>query len=1249
MANRQIKAPGVEIREHDLSGYTTTNLGTGCLITGFAQKGEDLAPIQITNRSSWLLNFGAPTNEAEEYFYNAGMEVLNQQGFLYAARIPYSNDMAGIYAASKFTISKNQALYRLDEDEGMFYYDELNEDGERKYVEDEEEQPGTPIGRFIKNYRSLKDLGINHLQLIAPAGQDFISNDLVDEYETGESKPNSNVIYLVDKTRAVYTRAPEVADKQENRDSRYCIGIVPVITTMCNTAYFQRKSTGVEADVPELYQPVRSLKTITFPAGAASAAEYQPTKFSDGDLHTSLLTDGTQFGTSVSEQAATIAQSCLVNGNLVDGKLKPFICNDVCVVVFKAFVSTEDGKIDFTPVETWVGSLDPNGRDEKGRTTYIDTIINNNSEYIYCFSNLENPQQVLNPDHGFVAGSDSEYDQIKSELESDREFQASSLFSAYAARMLGFGDEWSEESSDGQLAGLAAPRDFIYEVIGKDDDKGMSDLAKKTMASLLQFYDQDAKKPVCRVDELKYGGSFDFAKIAEDETLVPSDVNKEAIEKIEGYFKVSDKFITSTPTAIYRIQKMSTDKGSTDKHDAMGKVDFSWLDKNLEFGEWTIEAYDYSLKMGKTQGLEDEEESLSDFKQVNVGKMPLGELTILNSTDYLRAIYDFENLVDVQTLADEVADTPARFDPSEENLYNTPEWAKARQLAIQSLIINSIEKSGRFKARLRYLKKAKINIDKLDKNFGFTQAEQPTEGESAQNAWLANKTVGKKYINDLYKSYKDIGVLAGITFNEPDEKATSSEESTSKAGKSALLSSSKKDELETKLDDIINIDTAPTASSRKVKSTKMASRLGNEYDENIELIKKYITLKIYLNSQYNARLADFLAAVLSIINGCCYAQQRYVETKRNTDDASIMLGFYPEMAEPIITYTTIAQSLNKILDTMSNIHESDIDVVCDAGVSNIAQFVKQVYDPSADDGEDVGGIYQPVKYSNFFKFNKNTDLSYWKTIIYKYDTFCKFRGDCMFVADGPRGMVLIGNKQVVRKTKKDTSIDLNILPYLSKIAGFNTSFGAGYLNWYRTISDYTGDTLWVPPSIKAMGTYILTDKQYNWWDAPAGMRRGVINMVETSFNPNKVQAGEIYDTNWNYAIHYLNDGIIQEGQKTFQTRQSALDRVNVRRLIGRIKRYVYFASRQFLYEPHTQATREKYIRTITPFFQDLVNKGGLYAYKLICDESLNTPEVIDRNELRVKIGLKPTKTIEFIIIDLCTLNTGASWTEMDAV
>ena len=612
MSARTIKAPGIEIVEHYLSGYTTTNLGTGCLITGFAQKGEDLEPIQITNRSAWLLNFGAPTNEAEEYFYNAGMEVLNQGGFLYAAKIPYSNDIAGIYAASKFTINPSRGLYNLDEESGMLYEWGTDETGapEMKYAVDLEEDETYNVGganfRFCRNYRSLKDLGINRLSLIAPTGQDFISKDLVDEYECGESKPNTNIIYLVDKTRAVYTRATEVADKQDNRDSRYCIGIVPVITTLCNTAYFQRKSTGVTADVPELYQPVRSLKTITFPAGAASAAEYKATTFEADDLHTPLMQKDNVFTTSLSEQAATIAQSCLANGNLVDGKLKPFVANDVAVVVFKAFVSTEDGKIEFTPVETFVGSLDPNGRNEKGLTTFIDTIVNNNSEYIYCFSNLANPEKVLNPDHGFVAGSDSDYDTVKADIAGNMEYDAATLFSAYAAGMLGFGNKHGEF-----LPGLAAPRYFPDEVHGEDsdydvqgeDETELRKLSEDTMGQLRRFYNEDAKSPICTLDPIVYGAKL---KESDLQKLVPADI-KDYIDDLDDcYLNVADKFITDEPTVTYKIEREVKD--GTENQDAkLGAITLEIKRKNgvEEKDQYKIDSYEYEMKMGAEKETDD--------------------------------------------------------------------------------------------------------------------------------------------------------------------------------------------------------------------------------------------------------------------------------------------------------------------------------------------------------------------------------------------------------------------------------------------------------------------------------------------------------------------------------------------------------------------------------------------------------------------------------------------------------------------
>lgn len=826
MSQRTLRAPGVEIIEHDLSGYTTTNLGTGCLITGFAQKGEDLEPIKITNRSAWLLNFGAPTNEAEEYFYNAGMEVLNQQGFLYAAKIPYSNDIAGIYAASKFTINPSRGLYNLDEESGMLYEWGVDETGapEMKYAVDLEDDESYNVGganfRFCRNYRSLKDLGINRLSLIAPTGQDFISKDLVDEYETGESRPNSNVIYLVDKTRAVYTRATEVADKQDNRDSRYCIGIVPVITTLCNTAYFQRKSTGVTSDVPELYQPVRSLKTITFPAGAASAAEYKATKFEASDLHTPLMQKDNVFATSLSEQAATIAQSCLVNGNLVDGKLKPFVANDVAVIVFKAFVSTEDGKIEFTPVETFVGSLDPEGRNEKGLTTFIDTIVNNNSEYIYCFSNLANPQQVLNPDHGFVAGSDSEYDKVKADIVGDTEYDAASLFSAYAAGMLGFGPE-----RDDTISGLAAPRYFPDEVHGEDgdydvqgeDETGLRKLSKETMGQLRRFYNEDAKSPICTLDPIVYGAKLNESDLKE---LVPDDI-KEYIDDLDDcYLNVADKFISVVPTVSYKIEREEKNSEGVVTKDAVSGAILFNIDRAKgieEKDQYKIESYEYEMKMG--EGTEEDTEKMRDWAtQVNnLASMKLSELSILNSTDYLRAIYDFDDLVDPSQMG---------YDDGVEPEYDSVEWANKRQLYIQALIINSMEKSGRFKSKLRYLKKAKINIDRLDEAF------QNYKGKDQ-----VAKKIGEKYIEDLFNSYNDIGLLSGISFVDVEKEST---DSSSESKDSDIIS--KKDALEAKLDAIVNIDTS--------KPQKMKARGSNvnANDEAKKFLKKYLRLRMYLQT-----------------------------------------------------------------------------------------------------------------------------------------------------------------------------------------------------------------------------------------------------------------------------------------------------------------------------------------------------------------------------------------------------------------
>jgi len=361
------------------------------------------------------------------------------------------------------------------------------------------------------------------------------------------------------------------------------------------------------------------------------------------------------------------------------------------------------------------------------------------------------------------------------------------------------------------------------------------------------------------------------------------------------------------------------------------------------------------------------------------------------------------------------------------------------------------------------------------------------------------------------------------------------------------------------------------------------------------------------------------------------------------------LGFYSPMTkEEISINKSILDGMNKAFEKVSDINKLDIDIVCDAGISNIASYLKAIfgnkgpYDLAITDdlGNSMLGMWQCKKYDA-------PAVKIWKTVVQKLDNFCKnVRKDCMFITECPRPLVLQGQKKIIRESKPANTIDANILPYLPAVCGLNTNYGAGYLDWFEMADDYTGDFFWCPPSIKAMGVYINTDVNYWYWDAPAGLNRGVIQATDVAFSPTIKQAGSIYEKNWNYAINYPQDGIVLEGQKTFQVKPSAFDRVNARRLFLRLERAAYKVSRYFVYEGNTQYTRQRLVDALDPYFKEAKNNGGVYDYKIICDETINDPDTIDRNELKVKIGIKPVKTGEFIEIQFICARTGASWPEV---
>ena len=138
--------------------------------------------------------------------------------------------------------------------------------------------------------------------------------------------------------------------------------------------------------------------------------------------------------------------------------------------------------------------------------------------------------------------------------------------------------------------------------------------------------------------------------------------------------------------------------------------------------------------------------------------------------------------------------------------------------------------------------------------------------------------------------------------------------------------------------------------------------------------------------------------------------------------------------------------------------------------------------------------------------------SKWQQVIKKFDDFCHYtRKDCMFIADGLRPFCLEGNLQKVRKTKIGSSVERDVIPYINSIAGINSSYSAGYCNWFYVADKYSGDYFWCPPSIKAASIYVYCDTYFHSWDAPAGMTRGIVpGAIDVAFNPNKDEAGKIY-------------------------------------------------------------------------------------------------------------------------------------------
>jgi hypothetical protein len=215
---------------------------------------------------------------------------------------------------------------------------------------------------------------------------------------------------------------------------------------------------------------------------------------------------------------------------------------------------------------------------------------------------------------------------------------------------------------------------------------------------------------------------------------------------------------------------------------------------------------------------------------------------------------------------------------------------------------------------------------------------------------------------------------------------------------------------------------------------------------------------------------------------------------------------------------------------------------------------------------------------------------------------------------------------------------------VSVASGMDTNYAGAYWPWVQVVSQETGKLVFVPASTIMAGVYAFNDNVSAEWFAPAGLNRGGLGgVIQAERKLSPTNRDNLYAGKVNPIATFPNVGVTAFGQKTLQQKASALDRINVRRLMIALKRYIGNVAKTLVFEQNTTVTRNRFLSQVTPYLESVQQRQGLYAFRVVMDDTNNTPDVIDRNQLVGQIYLQPTRTAEFILLDFNILPTGVEF------
>ena len=283
-------------------------------------------------------------------------------------------------------------------------------------------------------------------------------------------------------------------------------------------------------------------------------------------------------------------------------------------------------------------------------------------------------------------------------------------------------------------------------------------------------------------------------------------------------------------------------------------------------------------------------------------------------------------------------------------------------------------------------------------------------------------------------------------------------------------------------------------------------------------------------------------------------------------------------------------------------------------------------------------------------------------VVTAYDYFNNAEAvDVALIVSGPADTTLSTSLISIAESRKDCVVFLS--PPKSNVvdnAGSETTAITTYRNtltsssyavldsnWKYQYDKYSDVYRWVPMNGDVAGLCARTDLERDPWFSPGGLNRGIIkNVIKLAWNPTKTNRDDLYVKGINPVVSFQGEGTVLFGDKTLLSKPSAFDRINVRRLFIVLEKSIARAARFSMFEFNDQFTRAQFVSLVEPFLRDVQGRRGITDFKVVCDDSNNTGEIIDRNEFVGDIYIKPARSINFIQLNFVAVRTGVSFDEV---